>query len=69
MSKYTDNKRISNAKWDAANLDRVGVALPKGYRDKMRVRADELGLSVNGYIRHLIETDLGIKSEPQTPSE
>lgn len=60
MSKYTDAKRIANNKWDAANLDHLGLALPKGYRERVKARAADLGKSVNGYIRGLIESDLGI---------
>lgn len=66
MGKYTDAKRIANNKWDAANLDHLGLALPKGYRDRVKERAAELDKSVNGYIRGLIEADLGIGC-PDTP--
>ena len=35
--KYTDAKRDGNRKWDAANLDRISIALPKGQKDIIKV--------------------------------
>lgn len=57
MRKYTEARKQGNKKWDAANLDRLSIALPKGYREDLKTIADRNGLSVNGYIRSLIEKD------------
>lgn len=53
--KYTDAKRDSNRKWDAANLDRVSVAMPKGKRDLIRAAAVAAGESMNQYINGAID--------------
>ena len=37
--KYTDAKRDGNRKWDAANLDRISIALPKGQKDIIKAWA------------------------------
>ena len=34
MTKVPDSQRRAAAKWDSANLDRIGVALPKGTRER-----------------------------------
>ena len=51
MRKYTEARKQGNKKWDSANLDRMSIALPKGYREAIKARADKEGLSVNAYIR------------------
>lgn len=51
-------RAAANKKWDKANVTRRGTVLPNALNDRMVARAAELGLSVNGYIRKLIETDL-----------
>ena len=56
--KYSAKKRASNARWDGANLDRIGVAMPKGSKDKIKARAEKLGLSVNKYLSQLIGGDI-----------
>ena len=43
-------KAASNKKWDAANLDRISIALPKGQRDTIKAAAAAAGESVNAYI-------------------
>jgi hypothetical protein len=55
MGKYTEAKRDGNRRWDAANLDRLSVALPKGSKEAVRAHADSRGESVNGFIGRAIE--------------
>lgn len=57
-ARYTAKKKASNARWDGANLDRIGVAMPKGSKERIKARADELGLSVNKYLSQLISEDI-----------
>lgn len=57
MRKYTEARKQGNKKWDSANLDRMSIALPRGYREAIKARADKEGLSVNAYIRDLLEKD------------
>lgn len=55
--KYTEAVKTSNRKWDAANLDRLSLALPAGSRDKIKAHAQAMGESVNGFIgRAVLET-------------
>lgn len=56
--KYTDAKRDGNRKWDAANLDRISIALPKGQKDIIKAHADSMGESVNGFISRAIESQM-----------
>ena len=47
---YTDKRAAANKKWDAANLDRISIAAPKGTRDALKRAADAAGQSVNQFI-------------------
>lgn len=58
MRKYTDAKKEGNRKWDAANLDRISVALPKGRKAELQAVAERHGQSVNGFINGLIDKAL-----------
>ena len=53
--KYTENKKASNRKWDAANLDRLSVAVPKGKKEIIQSAAASQGQSVNAYINQAID--------------
>ena len=52
--KYTEAQKQSAKKWDAANLDRVSIALPKGKKDTIKAHAEARGESVNGFINRAI---------------
>ena len=54
MAQYTEKKKESNRKWDAANLDRISIALPKGQKDIIKAHAESRGESVNGFITRAI---------------
>lgn len=57
MAKYTAARKASNQKWDAANLDRISVALPKGTKDIVKAHAETRGESMNQFIlRAITET-------------
>lgn len=64
MRKYTDAKKEGNRKWDAANLDRISIALPKGRKQEIQAEAERRGQSVNGFINRLIDAALS----PGVPS-
>ena len=53
--KYTDARKEGNRRWDAANLDRLSIALPKGQRDTIKAAAAAVGESVNSYIKRAID--------------
>lgn len=48
--KYTEAQKQSAKKWDAANLDRISIALPKGRKDTIKAAAVAAGESMNQYI-------------------
>lgn len=48
--KYSEAQKLSAKKWDAANLDRLSVALPKGQREIIKSAAATAGESINKYI-------------------
>lgn len=52
--KYTDARKEGNRKWDAANLDRISIAMSKGMKDKIKAHAESKGESVNGFINRAI---------------
>ena len=56
--KYTEAKKKANKSWDADNLDRISLAVPKGHKDKIKARAEGQGLSVNAYINKVIDEDI-----------
>ncbi len=53
--KYTEAQKRSAQKWDAANLDRLSIALPKGRREQIKIFAAAHGESVNAFISRAIE--------------
>ena len=65
--KYTEAKRDGNRKWDAANLDRISLALPKGQKDVIKAHAESMGESVNGFIARAIEIQM--KQDSETAGE
>ena len=53
--KYTEAQKKSAQKWDAANLDRLSIALPKGRREQIKIFAAAHGESVNAFISRAID--------------
>ena len=53
--KYTDARKEGNRKWDAANLDRVSIAMPKGKKDDIKAAAAAVGESMNQYIINAVD--------------
>ena len=54
QQKYTEARKNGNRKWDAANLDRLSIALPKGSKEIIKAHAEARGESVNGFIGRAI---------------
>ena len=48
--KYTEAQKKSAKKWDAANLDRISIAAPKGAKDRWKAVAATLDKSLNQFI-------------------
>lgn len=55
MSNYTEAKKEGNKRWDAKNLDRLSIALPKGSKEEIKAHANSKGESVNGFISRAIK--------------
>ena len=53
--KYTEAQKQSARKWDAANLDRISIAVPKGHKETIKAHAETHSESVNGFINRAIE--------------
>lgn len=66
--KYTEAVKQSNKKWDAANLDRISIALPKGKKDDVKAAAVAVGESMNQYIINAVEQRME-RDAPTRPQE
>ena len=53
--KYTEARKEGNRRWDAANLDRLSIALPRGKKDSIKAHAAMMGESVNAFISRAID--------------
>ena len=51
----SEAQKKSAQKWDAANLDRVSIAMPKGMKDTLKAAAGIAGESMNQYIIGAVE--------------
>ena len=65
--KYTEARKENNKKWDAANLDRVSIAIPKGRKDVIKAAAAAAGESMNQYI--ITAVDRRIELDESQPVE
>lgn len=55
----SEAQKKSAQKWDAANLDRVSIAMPKGKKDEVKAAAVAVGESMNQYIISAIDQRMG----------
>lgn len=56
--KYTEARRDGNRKWDAANLDRLSIAIPRGKKDSWKEAAESSGKSLNRFIMDAVEREI-----------
>lgn len=55
--KYTEKKKISNRRWDAENIERLSIAVPKGEKEAIKAHADSQGESLSKFaLRAIHET-------------
>ena len=45
-------------KYNLENYDRINVTVNKGEKEKIKERAEALGMSINSYINSLIKEDM-----------
>lgn len=55
----------SKSKYNAKAYDNIGVIVPKGQKAVIQAIASRYGLSLNGYINHLIEEAISNKEQEQ----
>ena len=76
--KYTAARKEGNRKWDALNLDRISIALPKGSKDKIKAHAEKRGERINGLVgraisetmqRDALELPSAGQTDPDTESK
>ena len=67
--KYTDAQKRSAKKWDAANLDRVSVAMPKAKKDMIKAHAGTRSESINAFINRAIDEAIERDSDDPEASE
>lgn len=56
--KYTEARKEGNRRWDAKNLDRISLAMPKGKKEVIQAAAKKSNESVNAFINRLIDAEL-----------
>lgn len=72
--KYTEARKTGNRKWDAANLDRISVAAPKGTKERWKSAATAHDKSLNQLIVEAVDhqisqdRDKGPSEAQQSPS-
>lgn len=64
----SESRKKANQKWDAANLDRVSLAMAKGKREEIKAAAAAAGESMNQYIIKSVDMRMNHNS-PQEPAE
>ena len=64
----SDAQKKSAQKWDAANLDRMSLALPKGKKDAIKAAAALAGESMNQYIGNAIDMRITGAGESEAPA-
>lgn len=58
MSRYSESQKRATAKYKAANYKRISFDVPSDFADTVKAAAAARGLSVNGFIRACIESEL-----------
>ena len=60
----SEAQKKSAQKWDAANLDRVSLAMAKGKREEIKAAATVAGESMNQYIIGATEQRINCSQQP-----
>ena len=56
--KYTEARKEGNRRWDAANLDRMSIAFPKGTKAEIQAATAVTGESMNAFIYRLVTEEI-----------
>ena len=65
----SEAQKKSAQKWDAANLDRISVALEKGKKDEIKKAAAKHGETMNQYVKQAIDKRLAEDNQAATDTE
>lgn len=57
MERTKENQAKHNKKYNETTIDRMAFTVPKGKKEVIKARAEELGMSVNQYISGLVLAD------------
>ncbi len=57
------NKIEYNNAYNKEKYDRITIMMPKGKKERIKSRADELGKSVSGYINDVLDKDIREKTD------
>lgn len=60
-TKNSKAKIAANNRYTNKAYDRINLAVKKGKKDRIKEKADEMGISINAYINALIDADLNKK--------
>ena len=67
MPEMSEAKKRANKKWNDENLstryDHIHLALPAGYKDRLKAAAQAEEETVNEYIRKAIDQRIGAEAE------
>lgn len=66
--KYTEARKAGNRKWDAANLDRISIAAPKGTKERWKAVAVAQDKSLNQLIVEAVDNQIS-QDRRKGPSE
>lgn len=66
--KYTEARKAGNRKWDAANLDRISIAAPKGTKERWKAVAVAQNKSLNQLIVEAVDNQIS-QDRRRGPSE
>ena len=64
---YTEARKKANEKWNAENLDRISIAMPKGKKDVIKNYIASTGETMNAFINRAI--DEAMKETPRADSD
>lgn len=65
----SEAQKKSAQKWDAANLDRISVALEKGKKEAIKAAASHHGETMNQYIKIAIDNRLAQEEMQKTATD
>ena len=66
MPPLSEKKKASNAKWDAANLKRMSLAMPLDMFNKMQDHIKGTGETANGFIKRAISETMNRETSVNT---